>query len=414
MKTTSVDYGRANRGVRPALQNIAEIRFLRPISIRKPIAMTVSQREFSHDLVVAHIPIEQAGSKRYEKGTPVEIRWGTSIPNHTNRFYGYVHHTEPVYTRGGTQGRTQTLKLVCIGASYRLKQPRQRIWKMRTSSSIVREIVNGAKFSGDVQSHEAIWESVANPGVSDWSFIVGQAHRIGYTFFASNTDIQFHDRISRFRKLQRSAPVFVARQPGDFKGDSVYSFHAVVGETTPDGGDQSIRVVSGVSPRFAEVLTTFDRTGTPVEEQLAQLSFAPEFLKFETDTVVQSIGMASAQLEGAARKNRWHYAAKAEVTGVPSVRQGSPVFFDGLGPRDSGYWYVEGVEHVIRNNDYRMYLDLGRDSSFVTHMRPVEQVGRRVVRQRFDPFGTKKAALPPTTLVGGLWRSSWGAEREAM
>jgi hypothetical protein len=138
---------------------------------------------------------------------------------------------------------------------------------------------------------------------------------------------------------------------------------------------------------------------------------APDFLNYETTTVANNLGVAGSLLEGLAAKNRWHYVAKAEVTGVSSVRQGSPVFFDGLGPRDSGYWYVEGVEHVLHDNDYRMHLDLGRDSSFVTRLRPDVGVGRRVVRQRFDPFGTKAAALPPTELIGGLWRSAWNAER---
>lgn len=394
------------------MRTVSEIHFLGPLSVRYPIAMTVSQREFHHDLVVSHIPIEQAGSRRYETGTPVDIRWGTSDPSQVNRFYGYVHHTEPVYTRGGDQGRTQTLKLVCIGASYLMKQPRQRVWKGRNISSVVREITNEAKFSGDVQPHNVVWESLTNPGVSDWAFLVQQAHRAGYTFFTANTDVQFYDRMSRFRRLQRSAPIFTAIQPDGPPGDNVYSFHVVVGETTPDGGNQSIRSVQGVNPRFAEIVRSVDRYGTPVQEQLAQTSFAPQFLKFETDQVVQSLATADAVLQGLSRKNRWHYVAKAEVVGVPSIRQGSPVFFEGLGPRDSGYWYVEGVEHVVRPNDYRMYLDLGRDSSFVTKMRPEEGEGRRVVRQRLDPFGTKKAALPPTTLVGGIWRSAWGAERE--
>ncbi len=398
----------------PNIQPLSEVRFLRPFSFREPIALTISEREFAHDLAIAHIPFEYAGSKRYETGTPVEVRWGTVYPNNTNRFYGYVHHTEPVYTRGGRGGRSHTLKVVCIGASYRLKQPRQRVWKMRTAPSVVRELANLVKFSGDVQPHGDIRESIANPGVSDWRFMVEQAQRIGYTFYVSNTDVHFHDRITRFRRLQRSAPVFFARQPGDNTlGDSIYAFHIIVGETTPDGGDQAIRVIQGVDPRFAEVVSALDRVGTPIREQLAQRSFSPEFLKYETDIVAQNIGSATTQLEGLARKNRWHYVANAEVVGVPSVHQGSPVFFEGLGPRDSGYWYVEGVEHVIRPDDYRMYLSLGRDSSYVTRSRPQEAAGRRVIRQRFDPFGTKKAALPPTTLVGGLWRSSWGAEREA-
>lgn len=389
---------------------ILEVRFPLAGITRLPITMTVSQREFSHDLVIAHVPVVQAGPKSYETGTPVDIRWGTTLTSSTNRFYGYVHHTEPVYTRGGAAGRTQTLKLVCIGCSYRLKQPQQQVWHSRTVSSVVRELANSVKFSGDIQDHPEVWESLSNPGRSNWSFLVAQAQRVGYTFYTSNTELFFHDRISRFRRLQRSAPVFTAFQP-ETTGDSVYSFHPVVGETTPDGGDQTVRVLQGVDPRFAQWVGQVDRVGTNRQDQIARTSMAPDFLSYETDSVANNLGVAGSLLEGLAAKNRWHYVAKAEVTGVSTVRQGSPVFFDGLGPRDSGYWYVEGVEHVLHNNDYRMHLDLGRDSSFVTRQRPDAGVGRRVVRQRFDPFGTKAAVLPPTELVGGLWRSAWNAER---
>jgi hypothetical protein len=277
-------------------------------------------------------------------------------------------------------------------------------------SSVVREIANSIKFSGDIQNHTEVWESLSNPGISGWAFLVEQAHRVGYTFYTSNTELFFHDRISRFRRLQRSAPVFTAFQPGAF-GDSVYSFHPVVGETTPDGGDQAVRVLQGVDPRFAQGIKQVDRIGTDRQDQIAGVSVAPSFLNYETGTVTHDLGVAGSLLEGLAAKNRWHYVAKAEVTGVPTVRQGSPVFFEGLGPRDSGYWYVEGVEHVLTAKDYRMHLDLGRDSSFATRQRPDGGVGRRVVRQRFDPFGTKAVALPPTELIGGLWRSAWNAER---
>lgn len=397
---------------------LAEVRFLRAAATRVPTALTISQREFCHDIAIAHLPIERAGSARYDTGTPVDIRWGTRFPNSRNRFYGYVHHTEPVYTRGGANVRTQTLKTVCIGASYRLKQPRQRVWKKRTVSSVVQETINGVKFSGEIEAHPQVWESLTNPGQSEWMFLAELAHRVGFAFYVSNTDAHFHNRITRFRRLQASAPVFTAQQPDALNdGDDVYSFHPVVGETTPDGGDNAIRVVQGVDPRFVRAIAAVDREGIPINEQLAKFSFAPEFLKYEAGVVAGNIGAAQALLEGMADKNRWHYVAKAEVVGVPSIRQGSPVFFDGLGLRDSGFWYVEGVEHVIRpsinGGDYRMYLDLGRDSSFLTKARPDEATARRVVRQRFDPFGTKKAALPPTSLVGGFWRSAWGAERAA-
>lgn len=364
--------------------------------------MLIVQREFAHDVFSVVIGKMDDDSRIFTSGSPVEIEWGLESQD-VRTLHGYVHHTEPISSQGAS--RDTWLRMVCIGASYVLKEKHQQVWRGARVSSIVREKADAVKFSGDVQEHRQVWESLVQDG-SDWDFLVGLAQRIGWTFYADDTDLHFKDPFSNLKHQLDSASYFMTReqnQPGGDWATALHSFHAVSGDNTPDGGQKVQRHLNGVDPRTGDF---FSMDTLPAFSGLgAQSTSGPLFTNYETDPVV-NIGEAAAKMVGKTRANRFHIQAKAEARGNARVRPGQLIALFGLGQRHIGYWYVHGVEHELSGADYYLHLSLGRDSDFHRfgrpHMRP-----RTYIPARTTPYGTLIGETPPTMLVGGQWRAAY-------
>jgi hypothetical protein len=117
-----------------------------------------------------------------------------------------------------------------------------------------------------------------------------------------------------------------------------------------------------------------------------------------------------AALMGLAQQNRFHYMAEANLSGDPAVTQGMPIVITGISAKDDGVWWVHEVRHKISSPGYSMDVKLGRDSSFDNNVRPtlVTTTGFTQV----NPFAVSLSQIPPTILVGQLWRAKYQANIE--
>lgn len=387
----------------------AEVSFIQRTFTDKvfPRTMRVLQREYSHDLVVFTLGNDTGDAGMYKTGTPVLISWGWA-PSDIGTFYGYVHHTVPAFSVSDEGTPQQFLRVVCLGASMIFKEPKHFVYSSRTIPSIIREIVDGAKFSADIQDDDTVWDGVVWDGVPAWSFMVGLAKRIGWSFYSMGTEIQFHDRGRELLKGKDNAPVFTHSQ-------NLFLFSTKRGDETPTDAVRANRKVYGLDPRTLQVVSATNAAEISVREQLGFTSVDPVFTAYETDQVVSSVGQASKVLDGLTYANRWHIQAQAKVAGMGRFRQDRMVLLLGLGQQDNGYWYTMGVDHIYDSGEqsYTMEIQLGRDSAGDTGESP-SNPGQRIVKQRLDPFGEPVAAPPPTLLVNGNWRSAWTAQRQVI
>lgn len=371
----------------------------RPLIVSQP-NVRIIQREFFHD--VASVALVWGGRGRHlDKGTPVTIRWGNP-PNDVKTFLGYINHTQPMQLPNpGTKERNQ-IKIVCKSASSALSTPLMASWQNRNATSIVQELLRRYQLSGMVQADKRIFPSLSCSGQTAWKFLVDLAQKLGWTVFARGTDVTFRDPVSNLDDLKKQALIFVGQPLTPLQSNpeaTVRSFHGITGHT--DGGINAVRVAYGLDARLLNTFSIVDAgaAGDP-----------PAMVRYE-HVPATTYGEASDQLAGEARRNRWHIQAKAEVVGHARVHQTDVICLVNVGQRESGFWYVEQAEHELNETGYRMHLNLGRDASWDTGERPPSGRAERVVRPRYDPFGTQIDAVPPPVLVNRIWRAAYAAER---
>jgi hypothetical protein len=275
-------------------------------------------------------------------------------------FVGYIHDIKPDITPG-----SQFVELTLIGASYKMKQARQRVFSNMTASDIVRQIAAEHNFSAFVTNHPRVYSQVAQAGHTDLETITRLAKQCGYTFRIQNTSLYFEPLTTTYTADRASAPSFVMRDANDPRGSTLYSFKMVLGESLqyPDAY-KSAAQVGGVDPVTTEpnIITNLIRP-----EATKDISNPEFFDSFATDVVAPGYVPAAYEAYAIDQRNRFPYRAQVEVFGTPGLYPDSPVYLSGLGGEYSGYWIVLSVQHRVVETQpniftYTTILQVGTDS----------------------------------------------------
>lgn len=370
----------------------------KPLDLKR---VSVMQHEFRHDVMAAVVEFTDDDQESFKTGTPVEVTWGRSTRQET--VYGYLHHPETLGSRTEAGRQYQAVKLVCIGTTFPMNEPRQRIWHQRSIPSIVVEVLDSMKLSGRVQPDHRVWGTLAQSGISDWEFIVGLAQKLGWSLTVQNTEISFGPPLEQFHDLAVTAPLFTAKNSRFAPDGGLLEFHIISGETTPDGGVKAVRRMTGVDLRTGDEF--YLQSQGLAGYQLGTRASTPVFSRFETIST-ESLSEANATLQGLTGKNRWYIQATAEVQGRANLRPGQFVALHGIGQKHSGYWYLQGVEHELHGASYTAHLSLGRNAEWDFRRRPAPS-HRRPIRLRPTPHGGAVAETPASLLVNGRWRAAY-------
>lgn len=336
----------------------------------QPKAALVIQGEKAHD-VASFVHSVSALPQSLPDGTPVQIHFGREGAAQ-QRFVGYIHHTEPVFTDDQTRGR---LKVVCIGASWSLMSGLQRIWHHQSLDTIVREVAQEAYLSADVEPHTVRWPYIS-ANTSAWEFLLELADKIGYTLSCNGTEVKFISPAEALKRAIRGAPSISHRV-----------FHPVVGAAS-EAGRKVQKIGFGIDPRTARL---FSAAGGE----------AGEFLEIDTQS---SLSPEEAAVQ-VSQRQRFVYQATAEADGDARITQASVVYVPGVSFDYAGHWYVHRVEHDIRDDgEYAVHLQLGKDARGAYAQTPSQGAGLRI---RTDPYGEVTGNPPPSVLVSRVWRSGW-------
>jgi hypothetical protein len=355
-----------------------------------PTSVLVKQADFAHELALVNVPLERLPYNGREENLPVTLKWGYSPGTTIRTFYGYVHHTEPYYT----EALTNSVRLVCLGATSVLSQPIQRSWSGRTVDSVAREIVEKALLSFFGQPTTTVFDSLPAQGCTAWQYLIELAKTAGYRLAGRGTEVRFMSSDVLIGFAKGTAPILSFRVDFD-------EFQPKVGGGT---GGSTRRVAFGMDPRMGQLFNVTDTGTAPLLGTESPRPAATEVVPILAD----SPGAAAAQLAGQAATSGFSYGATAALKqGDAGITNGSVVFINGVEASQNGHWYVEEVEHEIdvRASDYRAYLTLGRDALGAQAPNLLGGIVSPVLRQ--TPLGDLSMAAPPSVLVNGLWRSGW-------
>lgn len=333
-----------------------------------PNVLSVTQQEFAHDMVSMQWWGGNPDSNSLESGVPISVTFGR--PYSRRAFNGYVNHRGRVNNSLSSAAELvdrNATNVVCVGASWPMKQAGVSTWSDTTISQVAQEIANLFGFSTDIAPHPTVWSSLQMSGMSYWQFLVKWAKRVGYTFYVSGTRLVFKPRPTDPTQLSSLSAVY------DYKADpsGFPIFTPVLGSASPTGGRLAARQLASIDPRtnqpiFSQVI------GSPTSSFLGSQVQQPVFAEVCHDSV-SSQQESNGKTLGAGLTNQMYIMATATAAGNPLVAQGSFVFVKNAPGGQNGLWYAQKVVHTLDTKTYSMDMTLGRDSIGTTTAIAVSQ-----------------------------------------
>jgi len=212
----------------------------------------------AHDRLVLHFKGHPLIKKNpLVGGDPVEFIYKAAGQSST--WNGYIHHVEQTNTHQG--GNTDVL---CVGASWVLKDTAQKIYTNTTSDQVVVSIANQYGFESVTQRDPRTRESVVQAGQSHWQLMRRLAEQNGNAFRCENTTIIFVSKDKVYQSKLNSAPYYfyvdsetdgVVPREVRMTG-SVISFSPIISDQSPEMGIRVDRVVTGVNHKTGVVVKT--------------------------------------------------------------------------------------------------------------------------------------------------------------
>lgn len=368
--------------------------------VRPPATVDVRQTEFRHEMAVLTYYAEPHAVQRYKEGTPLHIRWG-KLPNTVADYYGTV-----LYIRPHVENEKHSVRVVCIGTSYPLKDVTPEVHINQSVEQVVSRIAAHARLDLVRDPASMKWPMLVRTAKeTGWEYLLRLAHRQGYTLFVNQAMMHFYDPVKMLLANKESWPILQYHygRGNDFRGDIV-SFTPVLGDQGVPGYEQRSYRMLSVDPVSGGVIGATDHG---VIKSLAAAKAAPKFGGFLAGHPAHSIAEAQAYVQGMRADQRWVHKATARIYGNAKIRQGMGVYLSGVSAESDGLWYVSEALHLIsaekHPQQYRYFTDLTllRDSREIS---AVTQVPRRALRNR-------STHTPTPVLSKGQWVSRHQTER---
>lgn len=339
-----------------------------PEIFANPQRMTLNQKVKAHDVLTLTYQEELKDPERILKtGSPVKVTWGTTGVGESYTWVGYVHTTRP--RRVGTSyGVTE---VICVSPSMILKQASQKSWTDGPVMSAAFDIISKAGLDTALTDHPLVSTLLAN-GRTYWQVLREIATLTGYSLTTDNTMIIMAPHRAFFDLYAPRARVFSPGEskdlPTNLTGRTLYDF-------TPDWSDMSEdeyanhAVIAGwaIDPVTAEV---HPASAANPSDQISLAREAPVVNRYH-HTVTYTPQEATRQAQDLLADRRWINQATLSGMGSPDIRPYRPIYVEGMGEANNGWWQVLEVEHRITNRtEYRAEMRVGRDGSQIPYRKP--------------------------------------------
>lgn len=310
-------------------------------------SVTLYQEMGKHDILEIFYPrFSTSLFKAIKTGVPVQVTWSNDKVKET--FYGYT--TDVSYPT--IQKIDRGVKVMCVGASYPLKERKSKIWTNKTASEIVQDIAKQHKLKPFITPHPTRFNQVSLAGHSYWEKLNELAAKIGYAVQVYGTELHFHPIDEMINQFMSSVPVMYFQDPmmhpmSSYDAPTLDVFEPRIGDHIESTEYlRALNVVSGVDPLTAQPYsqtTSSNKVGKP----LRKVTKDPLFNSVETQIVVASNAMAKSLAEGRSQLGRLSIPAKGLGQGDPRIAPWRTVEVRGTGDTSDGFWIVRKVEHFI-------------------------------------------------------------------
>jgi hypothetical protein len=209
-----------------------------------------------HDRLVLHYKGKPANRQNATvSGDPVIFTYRSGKLKST--WNGYIHHVRQDHSQQG--GNTD---IVCVGASWVLKNTDQKVYKDVTADQVITKIAKKHSMAAVTQRDPRVRAQVSQSGQSDWQLCRSLAKQTGFALLAENTTIIFVSKDKIYQSKKNSAPYFsyVDDEVGGVVPASlrmtgtIISFEPIISDQAPENGARIDRVVSGINSNTGAVV----------------------------------------------------------------------------------------------------------------------------------------------------------------
>jgi phage protein D len=275
-------------------------------------------------------------------GTPVDFRLKLS-GSFYQRFVGNIVNVEASSdTNSGLMNRSpfQDSTVTCMGASYDMRGPRDRLWEYASLDDVVRTFARRYEFSADVPATRYVYPTLVQTNESDWQFLVRYASTLGLSVTCHGTHIHVFDpykAVGRNTSLHRISTISgdnfsTTQYPGqifEFNGNFI---------DKRKSGTINVPVVSVVQDdgKYYDVSwRDLNRDGRRAQDR-----------DVRNHQYVSSYEEAATVLLSS-YKSAYDYEADVAVLSVPGAVPGGIVDLDNYESNFDGLWYVSSVKHRV-------------------------------------------------------------------
>lgn len=328
----------------------------------QPIRIDLIQKQYNHDVVILEYSIvSPLYFDTIKTGILVKFTW--TQEGLSRSWVGYVSSIDRVIN----SRRDITMKIHCVGASYRLKERATRVFINSSIPEAVQTIAKefGLHYSGINDARR--FSQLAMAGHSYWEWIQEQAKRIGYALVIDGTNLIFKPIDSIIDENFSTTPVMsfdTTPTPTNtmYLDRTLDYFMALNGEHIETGGELRVnKVVGGVDPITSTpsvYMAKPNALGKSVRNNVSDVLFT-QYKSTEVANGGKSVAQAA---EGIAHTSRFSLPANAKGQGDPRLMPFGTVLIKGTGELTDGYWLVKEVIHTLhRVGDYMATLNLLSD-----------------------------------------------------
>jgi hypothetical protein len=312
-----------------------------------PRSVTLIQEMGKHDIVeILYARFSDSFFKAIKTGVPVQITWRNDKVS--GKFVGYaVDVSYPT-----VQALERNVKILCVGASYPLKERSSKIWTNKTATEIATDIANKFKLKPVMTPSPIRFTQQSMSGHSYWEKLNELAHRIGYGVQVVGTELHFHPIDKMIDQFMTTIPIMSFKDP--MKSPSSSYAAPTLDYFEPNIGDynetmdytRTNNVVGGIDPVTGK---TFSSTSSSnkVGKNIRKNTKDRLFSSIETSVVTGNSAMAKSLADARSQLGRLGIPAKGIGQGDPRMAPWATLEVRGTGATSDGFWIVKKIEHFI-------------------------------------------------------------------
>ena len=333
-----------------------------PSLTMQPRRVDLYQKQYTHDIMVLEFPSDSTlWFDTLKTGVPVQFSWrqDTQYKN----WIGYVSSISKV----NAPQRTNLMQIVCVGATFVLKDRATRVFRDATVPEAISKIAREYGFNVIADNHPQRFSQLAVTGSSYWEWINEQARRIGYGVIVDGMDFLLKPLDKLIDITFSSAPVLsLGNSSAPFNTDyldrTLDEFRITYGDNVEDSKEfRTVKNVGGVDPISGKVLLSSSSpadNNDPLREDVSPVLFE----EYRTDKVVNDPTAAKETSKAAAQLARFNIPALVKGQGDPRLRPFGAVFISGTGTTTDGFWIAREAHHMFHKiGDYMINMKIATD-----------------------------------------------------